>query len=146
MFFDIESSTNQLMAECGHLEEGIYWCKKLNAGKITNEEILFICRDNSEGSECLHRLTSIINNGSGNIVLYPNPANDYFDISLSSNFATNDLIIQVTDTHGKLIREIETSSIVRQIRVMTSGWVKGVYFVNFYSDSKIIKTLSVVIQ
>jgi len=147
MNFELNTHANQLLAICDHLDPGIYWCRKINKGKVTNEEKVIIERD--AVSENNSGKTSGYENEIGNneFKLYPNPAKDYFIISYKLDDKTSkNNVIQITDSKGSIIKEIKVDDNTNKLTVSSSDWVKGVYTVNLISNEDIIESVTLVVK
>ncbi|MCD4794592.1 MAG: T9SS type A sorting domain-containing protein [Bacteroidales bacterium] len=152
MNFDVKTQANQFLAECEHLKEGIYWCRKFNKGKVIEEEKVIIGRggtasvsnrysgsDNTTGYELV--------NNNNNFKIYPNPAKDYFFITYNLNeIQTEEIIIQITDSKGVVIKEIRLDKSSNKQTISSSDWVKGVYNISLRIDDDIVETNKLIIK
>ncbi len=152
MNFDVKTQANQFLAECEHLKAGIYWCRKFNKGKITEEEKVIIDRggtalvSNRYSGSDKSSAYEIVNNNN-NFKIYPNPAKDYFFITYNlKEIQTEDIIIQITDSKGVIVKEIKLDKNSNQSKISTSTWSKGVYNVSIITNDKVIETMKIVIK
>ena len=73
------------------------------------------------------------------IIVFPNPTNDYFSIQNNSRKA-NDYIISITNIQGKLIKRFKLNNENKKIDI--SSFEKGVYFVKIETPtSSILKKI-----
>lgn len=75
------------------------------------------------------------NSNFNNIIISPNPAGDYFSISMLS--ATEDnLRISITNVAGQsIVRfQMELKKGTNEQEVETKNWAKGIYFINIYKS------------
>jgi hypothetical protein len=74
------------------------------------------------------------------LAMYPNPASDNitFDL-LSSGFkSTEHLVLQITDAGGKHIAQIKAGKNESKLRLNTSGFANGIYFVTLVSNGNVV--------
>lgn len=76
--------------------------------------------------------TSLDQNESNNLLVYPNPANDFINLKVTNE--TNINSIKCFHTNGKLM--FETSNIQKEYSIITSDWSPGIYFIKVESDHK----------
>ena len=87
--------------------------------------------------------TTLSTDDNINLTVFPNPVSDNLTIEISGSDKT--FTFNVTDILGKTILTSEINESNEQI-INTSGWNKGIYFINIYSGKnlqavkKIIKT------
>ena len=74
---------------------------------------------------------------SNQIIVYPNPATDLFTISVH-NPNSNPYVLQVFDTHGKIILDKHEGLAVQDYSVPISGMPKGYYHVVYSTGSSTI--------
>jgi len=70
--------------------------------------------------------------------IYPNPADAYLYIDLSSFIVGNIMIVQIYDIYGKCVKQKKIHSIKEQINI--SALMSGLYFINILEDNHIIYT------
>ena len=68
------------------------------------------------------------------INIYPNPFDEFFTISVSKNFLSNDAIIQIFDSQGKLI--LNESLVSTQKIVSFNQFSSGIYLVKVSGNGK----------
>ena len=74
MNFEVLQRANQLLAECAHLSEGIYWVRKYLRNKLTAQERIIIVRGDSKTQNAKKDFLM-----SGKVFeVFPNPANTHF--------------------------------------------------------------------
>jgi hypothetical protein len=69
-----------------------------------------------------------------NLTVFPNPASDNFTIGISGS--DNTFTFNITDILGQTILTSEITENNEQI-INSTGWNKGVYFINIYSGEKL---------
>jgi hypothetical protein len=74
-------------------------------------------------------------NEANNVVIYPNPANDVFNIALNGANVDN---IRIMDIQGKVINTIATDKNQPIIKVPVNDYAAGVYFVQLQSGSSVM--------
>ena len=94
------------------------------------------------------KFMSISTQNSNNIkkiLLYPNPAKEYFYIKTSDiNF--KDMNISIFDISGRLMNNIYCTERDNTIRINTGNYINGLYFVKICFDNRniITKKISIV--
>lgn len=83
--------------------------------------------------------TSMKDNLSDNIIIYPNPTSDFVEISNIPNYN-----IKIFSIAGVLIKQIENKS--NKIKIDFTNQEKGVYLIQFYQDEKIITNKVIIKQ
>jgi len=129
----IVTSQNQLIVECNKWQEGIYWCKKVVNGYTVDQKQVLILRENTNAN--------LINY----LDVYPNPTDNYFNIKFSKN-EYNNVNIQITDIRGATIKTINPNNSINNLRIDTSNWQSGVYFVSLINNEVIIETIKLIIK
>jgi hypothetical protein len=147
MGFEVDTRANQILAECDHLTPGVYWCRKFNKGVVANEERVVIIGNSGIidfDENNINGFEEILEGDK--ITIYPNPANDFFNISINNSLVSDDLLIRITDTQGKVFKETSIESFTNQFSISCSTWTKGVYMVSLISNNEILETLNIVIK
>ncbi len=75
--------------------------------------------------------------------LYPNPANDYFQIQVNQNFNAANASIEIYDGLGRKVKTIEKQNIVSE-KINTATWSEGNYFMLLKSDNKVLQKVLIV--
>ncbi len=74
---------------------------------------------------------------SSSIKIYPNPATDYFNISMDNGSNATEMNIKIRSVDGKLIyNQTHKSYSVGNIRINVSNWNKGVYILYLHDGEK----------
>ncbi len=81
---------------------------------------------------------------SSDVYIYPNPANDYINISISSYLASNNTSVEITDALGKLVMKESLNTDITTIKL--SKLEDGVYFFKVMSNNQMVKIGKVVKQ
>jgi hypothetical protein len=84
------------------------------------------------------------NSKENNIIIYPNPARDYFNISIEES-TTNSNSIRILDLSGRVVFEDSYTRIMNKIQLPDS-LVSGVYIVELRSGSISIDTQKLIIK
>ena len=72
----------------------------------------------------------------GEISIYPNPSNSYFELKFYETKADR-INIEVTDMYGKQVfRDVEPMVINDRYRLDVSDLSSGIYYVNIYTDNE----------
>ena len=75
------------------------------------------------------------NNDKKDIVIYPNPANNFININ---NLSHNDIIeLKLFNINGRLVKNIKTSN-KNIIRINTIDLISGIYFIHIIKKESII--------
>ncbi len=98
------------------------------------------CRDMTD-QECLDGFIVDVEGikNINEITLFPNPANDIISISNVNNLLINKIII--SDITGKNIIEINEKAFDK---INISNLNKGLYFISFYQENKLINTQKII--
>jgi CotH kinase protein/Lamin Tail Domain/Secretion system C-terminal sorting domain/Chitobiase/beta-hexosaminidase C-terminal domain/Divergent InlB B-repeat domain len=75
--------------------------------------------------------------------LYPNPANDFFQIQVNTNFNASNASIEIYDGLGRKVRTIGNQRILSEL-ISTATWSEGNYFMLLKSDNKIVQKVLIV--
>jgi len=94
--------------------------------------------DNSEGFFTLNMCNTVgikENDIEANIVIYPNPANETFNISIQGKNESEDMTLEIMNSIGQIMlkEQIEVSK-----EINTADFVKGLYFIKLSSKNSII--------
>ncbi len=92
------TQANQYLTECATWQEGVYSCRKLVNGKLTEEVPFVIDRTKSNAIDSELALS-----------VYPNPANDYFIVQVGADYLTN-ASVQILDIKGALVQQITSNN------------------------------------
>jgi hypothetical protein len=74
--------------------------------------------------------------------LYPNPANDYFQIKLDDKSDASNIKIEIYDVLGRMVETISGLEIISNIN--TNNWSEGNYFMLLRSEHKISQKVLIV--
>ena len=77
------------------------------------------------------------------IKIFPNPASDYVNVAITSNEVNKK--IEIIDLLGKVVYSNTIAEDNSKLRVNTSNFLPGVYFVSVTSNNKSIRTSKIVI-
>ncbi len=80
--------------------------------------------------------------GAGEISIYPNPANDYVNISVPANLASAATSVEITDALGKIVMKESINTEVTTLRI--AKLEEGVYFFRVITNSQTMKVGKVV--
>ncbi len=80
---------------------------------------------NKVGSILLSNSVNLINN---EIKFYPNPVKDYINIEIPEEFLNENLIIEITDITGKLVKKVNVKTLSQKIDLKDLN--DGIYFIN----------------
>lgn len=83
------------------------------------------------------------NNNIETIALLPNPANNTFNVKITTNYAIQNLGIRITDASGKSVIQLKKSTIAgtTSIAIPIHFLAKGTYLVSVFNGQKIISNL-----
>jgi hypothetical protein len=126
---------------------GYYFLNWTENGNIVSNNLnyTFIVYSNRSIVANFNQIISVPEiNDNNNIILYPNPACNYFNICLNTEIEKN-TIVEVYDILGKLIvSQISTNEAL--IKVNIEGFEKGVYYIAVMQKNKIILTKKLIIK
>lgn len=88
--------------------------------------------------------TQNINNASNTFKIYPQPASDFITIQFKQS-TIKDSTIKLFDSKGKLVRIIQKTN-NEKIKIVTSGFSKGVYFVQLEINGTVVESDKIIIQ
>ncbi len=88
---------------------------------------------------------SIVNN-ENKLVLFPNPAADYFTVDYQISDPFNKAVLVVFDIRGKLIMQQEVYYSIDQLIVPSQNWPSGQYTLSILADGKTIITQKMTIN
>lgn len=80
--------------------------------------------------------------GSGEISIYPNPANDFVSIAVPANVASATTSVEITDALGKLVMKESINTEVTTLRIRDLE--DGVYFFRVITNNQTMKVGKVV--
>ena len=95
-------------------------CESEGANAFGNENQRFVIVD----------VTSINENGVNDMMIYPNPANDFVKVSTVDSQQST---VRIYNTLGMLIEEIEMTS--NEIEINISRYTQGIYFFNVETEN-----------
>jgi hypothetical protein len=75
--------------------------------------------------------------------LYPNPANDYFQIKVNTYFNPSNASLEIYEGLGRKIKSVEKENILTD-KINTSEWKGGNYFMLLKIDSKVVRKILIV--
>ncbi len=76
-------------------------------------------------------IRAIENNADGNlIVLYPNPASDYVQLSMPASFAEMEMDVLIYDATGKLVQTISKKAFQKNVVIDVKTFDHGIYFIH----------------
>jgi hypothetical protein len=135
--FTVVSSTLAQTAVNG-LVEGVYTFELVvtdNNGSFGKDTVKIIVLSSSKGDSNNH------NNYS--VKLFPNPATSNIYVSFKSGQVLNILKIQIYNSRGKKLwsTTLNDTKEVINLAIDVSAYCKGIYFVNFISGKKTLKTI-----
>ena len=135
--FTIMSSTLAETAVNG-LVEGVYTFELVvtdNNGSLGTDTVKITVLSSSKGDSNNH------NNYS--VKLFPNPATSNIYVSFKSDHVLSVLKIQIYNSRGKRLwnTTLNNTKEVINLAVDVSTYCKGIYFVNFISGKKTLKTI-----
>lgn len=96
-----------------------------------------VCRDTSECYDFIG--TNIANNSIDNVVLYPNPANDYIQIEFNQ---VTDYTLEIFDAIGNSIETFSNNS--KQTKINLSNYASGIYTMKLYDKNMLIGTKKII--
>ena len=142
---NINSSQNCTLTATSY--SGYYFFNWTENGNIVSTDSIYTFTVNSNRS-LVANFNLIISvpeiNDNNDIILYPNPANNYFNVCLNTEIDKN-TIIQVYDIFGKLIvSQISTNEAL--IKVNVEGFKKGVYYITVMQKDKRILTKKFIVN
>ena len=148
MNFDVETQANQILIECEDWKEGVYWCRKLEKDMIKEEERIVIDKGTSSSETNNNKSSGYeIVKGGNNLKIYPNPAKDYFIVSYDLKDAeSSNILILITDSRGRIVKEIKTEKNTNYHSISSSGWAKGIYTIRVMHDKEILDTVKLMIK
>ena len=99
------------------------------------------------GSNSRQSLNGELNNGQLRLSILPNPANNYVQITLSSNFevSLNGAEVIIHTTSGKIIYR-STISLDEEKTVDLSSFTPGIYIINIVDENTILSSEKLIIQ
>ena len=81
------------------------------------------------------------------IMVYPNPAQNWFTIKLNNKKSNNDKItIEIYDLYGRKVNETEMPNGENNIRYYVSNWNRGIYFVRVKSGNIVLGSVKMVLE
>lgn len=94
-------------------------------------------KTNSDSSDCI-------------LKVYPNPAVDILNINYEFPFDENSDLslksIKIVDSYGKTIKEIKIKNQEASVKLNTTNYVKGIYYIGLYDDNLILKSKQFIIN
>lgn len=78
--------------------------------------------------------------------LYPNPAQNYFQVDFDVDMNVNQLTFELTNTIGQTLKSQISNESNGQMIFDTSDLPTGIYFLNIQNKKRLLKTLKVVIE
>lgn len=79
------------------------------------------------------------------VIIFPNPAKDFFMVSFASSFGQNDSMLEVYSIDGRLVHRARIPSHIDELRVNTSMWQMGTYICHIKTASEIVVSKKLVI-
>ncbi|MBL6657833.1 MAG: T9SS type A sorting domain-containing protein, partial [Flavobacteriales bacterium] len=73
---------------------------------------------------------------SMDVLIYPNPARDYFTVDLLGNSNDNEYTFKLKDSRARVLRE---STITNSIVIERGDLASGIYFISVENGTKIIR-------
>lgn len=110
--------------------KNLYWLQVTDANGCLFTDSVYVTNTNS-----------IVQTWGGPVKVYPNPANQLFNIIMPQVY--NNLNIEVVSPNGKVVYTNNNAQQITQINVQ--NWSKGIYMVRVYSGNK-ISVMQVVVQ
>lgn len=89
-------------------------------------------------------LADVLNIEPDQMTIFPNPANGTAHVSLKGNVRGN-VTLEVLNLNGEVVRQIKNNG-GKTADIDTSDMLKGVYFVRYLRDGKIIETKRMLIE
>ena len=129
----IITNQNQLIVACDKWQEGVYWCEKIVENISVEKKRVLILRDSLE--EEISKLIDI----------YPNPTDAFFNISFG-NYNYSGTSVQITDVRGSIIKTINPNNHDKELKIDTTAWQPGIYFVSLINNEKIVETIKLVVK
>lgn len=80
-----------------------------------------------------------------NLIIYPNPANQFVKLEWNSNFTSNPIDIYILDITGRVVQKLDNIS-ENNLSLNTTHLLKGMYFISLVQNSKILESKKIVIQ
>ena len=84
---------------------------------------------------------SCVNEFKDNVIAYPNPATNEFNI-LINNSIVGDLNITISDSKGSIVYSIKTGEKI--IKINSEDWSRGVYILTVFGD--IVETIKITLE
>lgn len=141
----IPMSLNQKITFSGHVYPNLHagnttfkyvWYDVANPNDSAWVNVTFEVRNpNAVGIETIKKETKIN--------IYPNPATDYLNVAIASN--EDNKKIEIIDLLGKVVYSNIITEESTKLRVNTTDYLPGVYFVTISSNNQSIKTSKFVI-
>ncbi|REJ82960.1 MAG: T9SS C-terminal target domain-containing protein [Bacteroidetes bacterium] len=132
------------------------WTQKEAISFWSNNEVYLTDEDGGSGGKLYYIdlspwipsviTTDISNvNSQTNVIVYPNPAKDYFIASFDAK-QTSVSSIALFDLTGQLVRQASAQSAYGEIRMETGDLPSGVYFYKLYADNRELRTARLIIS
>lgn len=117
-----------------NVDNKIHYTYDMN-GNRTSRTLIIIPENNNKIKQDTSQLKEIDNHQS--ILLYPNPANNSFKITLKDDKHDKISTIEIYNTNGALINSIK--NINRELNIDVSEYKSGIYLVVVQTDKNIYK-------
>ena len=79
------------------------------------------------------------------ILIYPNPTDDYINIELD-HFEYKDLQIEISDINGKTIKRFDSNIEAEILKINIEDLKSGIYFLNLLENSERILSKKIIIN
>jgi len=144
--YDWEVSGGTIISGEGTYQVSVEWGDPGSGYVMVTEDNGTCSTTTEQYGVVIYVLSAIVDQDLQNYRVYPNPAKSVLNIDLGTIREMKDGMISLINIHGKVINTVNISEGLRSIRINTSGYVPGLYYLQIVEDDQVIAARKVVIM